>query len=82
MDSYIKDIIDREFKDQYVKKALYLIIPNLITYYGEKYLNTSFDERMETNEYENTDWQEIYRGFASRPYFKIADYFWNTAFIF
>lgn len=43
MDSYIKDIIDREFKDQYVKKALYLIIPNLITYYGEKYLNTIFD---------------------------------------
>ena len=43
MDSYIKDIIDREFKDQYVNKALYLIIPNLITYYGEKYLNTIFD---------------------------------------
>ncbi len=43
MDSYIKDVIDREFKDQYVKKALYLIIPNLITYYGEKYLNTIFD---------------------------------------
>lgn len=43
MDSYIKDVIDREFKDQFVRKVLYLIIPNLIAYYGEKYLNTIFD---------------------------------------
>lgn len=51
MDSYIKDIIDQNFKDQYVKKNLYVIIPHIITYFKEKYLNTILEALRNTSFY-------------------------------
>lgn len=51
MDNYIKDIIDSGFKDNYVKETLYLIIPHLIAYYGDKNINTILDATRNTTIY-------------------------------
>lgn len=51
MDSYLKEVIDRNFQDKYVKKTLYFTIPYLITYYGEKYLNYILDAIRNTTIY-------------------------------
>lgn len=51
MNSYIKDVIDSVFKDNYVKETLYLIVPNLINYYGEKSLNIILDAIRNTTIY-------------------------------
>lgn len=51
MNDYIKDIVDSGFKDNYVKETLYLIIPHIIAYYGEKHLNTILDAIRNTTIY-------------------------------
>lgn len=74
MDEYIKEIINRNHSNDYIRKKLYMIIPKIVEYYGEKNLNTII-EAIKSVEFCLCPFEkEMARFIDDRLYLKIDNY--------
>ncbi|MGM9834222.1 MAG: hypothetical protein ACI31M_00365 [Bacilli bacterium] len=77
MEKYIREIISQRYDNDFIKEKLYVIIPKIIEYFGEKYLNIIVDTIRNVDIYLCPFEQEMVRFINSKLNLKIDNYYNN-----
>lgn len=77
INEYIKDIINQQYSNNYIKEKVFVIAEKLTDYYGEKYLNTIIDAIRSVDIFLCPFEKEMTRFIDDHLYIKIDNYYDN-----